>query len=206
MRLMILVILFVCINVFAQNRISLSIDMESLDKEIKKIERSNNKNIQKRHFVFRDDYTRLDSFYVFYVFYLSSEYDLDKQDHLDYSFLNKLDFYSTPIKYRNWHRFVKLPLHRKVLYADTFLVSPEGEITYYRRGHGNFELYPGKSNSLRQLGMLIVNNKIDFAFYYVNMQISGYQSLCLAMNDTVYLVENFPEFFSDEDLKLIPIH
>lgn len=222
-------LLLVQINVYTQNRISLPIDSAKLAKEIETLEKLIDRNMENKAVYFHgDDYTQ---FKQFHVFDLYTESCITKQEYIDYSFLNKLNFRYVPRKEWElklwcfgchspfmWSLDQHLPfiqkIKRKILSTKTYLVSPEGIIEYERRLqtsgiHAYMQGLPGGYyKSLRQLGKLIADNKIDFAYSYYDhhIPVSGPHPLYLVMNDTIYLVENFgypkdPE----EDLKLSPI-
>ena len=131
---------------------------------------------------------------------------MTKEEYLDYSFLKKLKFSRS----RNW-------LWGKLLDADTFLFTPEGKLVGKIRAgfvepSGWLKIY-----NADELGRLVTENKISFAFnggnradLYTN-EVFRYGTgdmYCVVIDGKIFLLNNlscWPYDDSDDtEFRLIP--
>lgn len=224
------------VNAYPQNRISLPMDVDQLNKEIEKLNNIEEQFDQvHRTTILGEEISDLKQLRVFQLDCTSKATYITKQEYIDYSFLKKLEFQYSRVNInpgrcisqsggrynftsrlkdsvkhgmvyqRTMSFFSRLnPLKRKVLSSETFLVNSEGQ-TIAVRGTRYVNLFPGVGfNYSRQLGKLVLENNIDFAF---NHFVEGVRTMqfFICMNDTIYVIEDFYEYKVEEDLKIVPL-
>lgn len=191
MRFSIFLYLFAfCVTIYSQDRICFIDSLDFCKDEIEKLERYNLKKIKRKYPAYRK-YSNLKQLH-FFMLKNKTNCPITKEEYLDYSFLKRLHFHRGRLK-TSWFRY------NLFLYADTFLFTPEGKLV--GRICMGFVEPPGavKIYNVDDLGRMMVENKISFAFcggYHSSLYTSSAfrhcegGMYCVVINGKTFLLNN----------------
>lgn len=206
MRLSIFLCLFAfCVTIYSQDRICFIDSLAFYKKEVRKLERYNLRKLRQNPAYWK--YSNLKQLH-FFLLNNKTNCPITKEEYLDYSFLKKLQFFRVRRK-RSWFR--------SLLSADTFLFTPEGKLVGKIRA-GFVEPSDWlKIYNADELGRLVAENKISFAFnggnradLYTN-EVFRYGTgdmYCVVIDGKIFLLNNLScwpyDVPDDTEFRLIP--
>lgn len=204
MRLSIFLYIFAfCMTTYSQDRICFIDSIDFCKKEIRKLERYNLTKLR-----FDPAYRKYSKLKQLHFFFLKNKTNcpITKEEYLDYSFLKKLKFSRS----RTW-------FWGKLLNADTFLFTPEGKLVGkicfgFVEPLGWLKIF-----NADELGRLVAENKISFAFnggnradLYTNEAFNhGIGDMyCVVIDGKIFLLNNLScwpyDVPDDTEFRLIP--
>ena len=209
MRFSIFLYLFaICVTAYSQNRICFIDSLDTYKGEIEELERYNLKKMQKLFPVYRK-YSNLKQLH-FFCLQNKTNCPITKEEYLDYSFFNKMQFSRGKLKtfgFRLFHHQHELyTRYKQFLIASTFVFTPEGNLVGMIRSgfveNPNWmEIY-----NTGDLGRLVAENKISFAFcggnrHYLYTSESfnggGGDMDCVVIDGKIFLLNNLGRTFPD---------
>ena len=190
---------------YSQDRICFIDSLAFYKKEVRKLERYNLRKLRQNPAYWK--YSNLKQLH-FFLLNNKTNCPITKEEYLDYSFLKKLQFFRVRRK-RSWFR--------SLLSADTFLFTPEGKLVGKIRA-GFVEPSDWlKIYNADELGRLVAENKISFAFnggnradLYTN-EVFRYGTgdmYCVVIDGKIFLLNNLScwpyDVPDDTEFRLIP--
>ena len=178
-----------CMLTYSQDRICFIDSLDFCKDEIEKLERYNLRMLRKNPV-----YRKYPNLKQLHFFWLNNKSNclITKEEYLDYSFLKKLQFFRERRK-NSWFRY------NLSLYAITFLFTPEGKpVGIVNAGFVEPSDWLEDYN-VDELGRLVVENKISFAFnggnienlYTSNVFNHGAGNMfCVVIDGKIFLLEN----------------
>ncbi len=204
MRFRVFLYIFVfCVTIYSQDRICFIDSLDFCKDEIEKLERYNLKKIKRKYPAYRK-YSNLKQVHFFWL-NNKTNCPITKEEYLDYSFLKKLQF----SRVRTW-------FWGKLLNADTFLFTPEGKLVGkicfgFVEPLGWLKIF-----NIDELGRLVAENKISFAFNGGNREdLYTHEAFnhgigdmyCVVIDGKIFLLNNFyldTLDYNDRKLRLLP--
>ena len=208
MRFPIFLCLFAfCVTIYSQDRICFIDSLDYCKDEIEKLERYNLKEFKRVYPAYRK-YSNLKQLHFFHL-RNKTNCPITKEEYLDYSFLKKLYFSRGSLRRSR-------PRYNLSLYAITFLFTPEGKMVG-KIDFGFVEPYSLGVYNASELGRLVVENKISFAFnggnkeYLYTSEVfnnGAGDMYCVVIDGKIFLLNNFffdPENPDGRKLHLLPL-
>ena len=193
-----------CVTIYSQDRICFIDSLDFCKDEIEKLERYNLKRFKRVYPAYRK-YSNLKQVHFFWL-NNKTNCPITKEEYMDYSFLEKLHFNRGRI-ITSW------PRYKLSLYAITFLFTPEGKPVGIINGGFVEPPYSLGVYNAGELGRLMIENKISFAFNGGNRE-ELYTSeifnngagdmFCVVIDGKIFLLENFyfEDYPEDRNLRL----
>lgn len=183
---------------YSQNRICFIDSLVICKDEIEELERYNLKMMQKRNPVYRQ-YSDLKQLH-FFCLRNKTNSPITKEEYLDYSFLKKLQFSRGKLKTSRFR-------YKQFLCASTMVFTPEGKLVgMIRCGYVEHPSWM-KIYNAGELGRLVTQNKISFAFSGGNRGKYLYTSEsfnggggdmdCVVIDGKIFLLNNLDRSFLD---------
>lgn len=199
----------ICMLTYSQNRICFIDSLDICKDEIEELERYNLKKMQKLFPIYRQ-YSELKQLH-FFCLRNKTNCSITKEEYLDYSFLDKMQFSRGELKTSRFR-------YKQFLIAYTFVFTPEGNLVGMIRGGfvedpNWMEIY-----NTGDLGRLVTDNKISFAFTGGNRQYlytsesyngGGGDMDCVVINGEIFVLNNLERDALDNpdapDFYLLPL-